>query len=83
MNRSQRQPCEPKGRVNRALVTTKPKMLEEPIDFSLVLGGPLYQLFRKAHLEGDHLELLYRHLFVNSVARLVAATTPRLVRIAG
>lgn len=45
-------------------MTTKPKMLEEPIDFSLVLGGPLYQLFRKAHLEGDHLELLYRRLFV-------------------
>jgi len=33
-------------------------------DFSLVLGGPLYQLLRKARLEGDHLELLYRRLFV-------------------
>ena len=45
-------------------MTTKPKMLEEPVDFSLVLGGPLYQLFRKAHLEGDHLELLYRRMIV-------------------
>jgi hypothetical protein len=45
-------------------MTTKPKMLEEPVDFSLVLGGPLYQLFRKAHLEGDHLELLYRRMVV-------------------
>lgn len=36
----------------------------EPPDFSLVLGGPLYQLLRKAHLEGDHLELLYRRIFV-------------------
>ncbi len=45
-------------------MTTKPKMLEEPVDFSLVLGGPLYQLFRKAHLEGDHVELLYRRMFV-------------------
>jgi len=45
-------------------MTTKPKMLEEPVDFSLVLGGPLYQLFRKAHLEGDHLELLYRRMLV-------------------
>src|SRR6516162_11719401 len=31
---------------------------EEAHDFSLVLGGPLYQLLRKAHLGGDHLELL-------------------------
>src|SRR5262245_41546328 len=36
--------------------------LEEAHDFSLVLGGPLFQLFRKAHLEGDHLELLHRRL---------------------
>ena len=31
-----------------------------PLDFSLVLGGPLYQLFRRAHLSGDTLELLRR-----------------------
>jgi len=35
---------------------------EEAHDFSLVLGGPLFQLLRKAHLEGDHLELLPRRL---------------------
>jgi hypothetical protein len=29
----------------------------EPREFSIVLGGPLYQLFRKAHLSGDALEL--------------------------
>ena len=28
-------------------------------DFSLVLGGPLFQLFRKARLEGDALELVH------------------------
>jgi hypothetical protein len=39
-------------------------LVGEPPDFSLVLGGPLYQLFRKAHLEGDHLELLYRRMLV-------------------
>jgi hypothetical protein len=33
-------------------------------DFSLVLGGPLFQLYRRAHLSGDALELLYRRLFV-------------------
>src|SRR6516165_5273176 len=38
--------------------------LEEAHDFSLVLGGPLFQLFRKAHLEGDHLELLPRRLLI-------------------
>jgi hypothetical protein len=33
-------------------------------DFSLVLGGPLYQLFRRAHLTGDTLQLLRRRLLV-------------------
>ena len=37
-------------------------LLADPPDFSVVLGGPLYQLLRKAHLEGDHLELLRRRL---------------------
>lgn len=31
-------------------------------DFSLVLGGPIYQIFRRAHLTGDHLELLHRRI---------------------
>ncbi|HEU0038673.1 MAG TPA: hypothetical protein VFR76_05310, partial [Verrucomicrobiae bacterium] len=35
-----------------------------PYDFSLVLGGPLYQLFRRAHLSGDALELLQRRILV-------------------
>ena len=30
----------------------------DPQDFSVVLGGPLFQLFRKAHLAGDALELM-------------------------
>ena len=37
----------------------------DPRDFSVVLGGPLFQLFRKAHLAGYGLELLpYRSLAV-------------------
>ena len=32
--------------------------LQEPPDFSLVLGGPLYQMLRRAHLTGPALELL-------------------------
>ena len=31
-------------------------------DFSLVLGGPLYQLLRRAHLAGDGLELLRKRM---------------------
>ena len=33
-------------------------------DFSLVLGGPLYQLFRRAHLSGPVLEQLWRRIWV-------------------
>jgi hypothetical protein len=43
---------------------TQPKFLQEPTDFSLVLGGPIFQLFRKSHLVGDGLELLQRRLIV-------------------
>jgi hypothetical protein len=35
---------------------------EEPPDFSLVLGGPLYQMFRRTHLTGPTLELLRRRV---------------------
>ncbi len=31
-------------------------------DFSIVLGGPLFQLLRRAHLTGDALELLVRRV---------------------
>lgn len=33
-------------------------------DFSLVLGGPLFQMFRRTHLSGDALELLHRRMIV-------------------
>jgi len=42
----------------------QPNVLEEPLDFSLVLGGPIFQLFRKSHLTGDGLELLHRRLLI-------------------
>jgi hypothetical protein len=44
------------------MATTNMNLLEDPPDFSIVLGGPLFQLLRKARLEGDQLELLYRRL---------------------
>src|SRR5262245_55521225 len=31
-------------------------------DFSVILGGPLFQMFRRAHLSGDALELLHRRI---------------------
>ena len=34
-------------------------------DFSLVLGGPLFQLLRKSHLRGDALELVHRRVLVS------------------
>ncbi len=41
-----------------------PSLLEPNPDFSLVLGGPLFQLFQKTHLTGDTLELLYRRVLI-------------------
>ena len=42
----------------------EPSSLEKSYDFSLVLGGPVYQFFRRSHLTGDGLELLHRRLLV-------------------
>lgn len=41
---------------------TTPAILDDPQDFSLVLGGPVYQLFKKTHLSGPTLELLRRRI---------------------
>ena len=41
-----------------------PSMLQEPADFSLVLGGPLYQLWSKAHLGGDAVKVVMRRILV-------------------
>ncbi len=43
---------------------TEPNLVEEPLDFSLVLGGPIFQLFRRSRLAGGGLELLYRRLLI-------------------
>jgi hypothetical protein len=40
------------------------EVLREPGDFSLVLGGPLFQLLRRSHLSGDALELMRRRLLI-------------------
>ena len=38
--------------------------LQMPPDFSLVLGGPLFQLLRRSQLSGDALELARRRLII-------------------
>ena len=43
-----------------------PESKNEPPDFSLVLGGPLFQLLRKTRLSGDGLELARRRVLVIS-----------------
>src|ERR1019366_4028302 len=54
---------------------TIPSLTEEVPDFSLVLGGPIFQLFRRARLSGDALELLHRRI----VAIVLIAWVPLLV----
>jgi hypothetical protein len=44
-----------------------PTTMPETTDFSLVLGGPLFQLFRRTHLSLDALELLYRRVLIVAV----------------
>jgi hypothetical protein len=44
------------------MATVKQQILDEPQDFSIVLGGPLFQLLRKARLEGDAVDLVLRRL---------------------
>jgi hypothetical protein len=39
--------------------------LQEVLDFSLVLGGPVFQLLRKYHLEGEEMQLLHRRILVS------------------
>ncbi len=49
------------------MIATKPAPEVEPFltqDFSLVLGGPLYQLLRGTRLAGDTLQLLHRRIIV-------------------
>jgi hypothetical protein len=48
------------GDVSRAVDTP----VDEQTDFSLVLGGPLYQICRRTHLAGNSLQFLPRRIFV-------------------
>ena len=54
---------------------TKIETRETADDFSLVLGGPLFQLFRRAHLTGYALELMRRRI----IATAAFAWVPLLI----
>jgi hypothetical protein len=63
---------------------TKAAFREEIYDFSLVLGGPIFQFFRKAGLSGDHLELVHRRLItITLIAWLPLLLLDRLGAHAG
>src|SRR5512134_580554 len=42
-------------------------IFDKSADFSLVLGGPLFQLLRRSHLSGDALELSKKRILVISL----------------
>ena len=57
---------EANSNASQASTPTIARLLEPP-DFSLVLGGPLYQLLRRSHLSGDALELARLRVIVISL----------------
>ena len=61
--------------------------VQDPYDFSVVLGGPLYQLWRRARLAGDGLELLRRRVIAMlrqaSDALRVLRSPSKLLRLFG
>jgi hypothetical protein len=54
---------EPNSVTSQASTSTNDRLLESQ-DFSLVLGGPLFQLLRVSHLSGDALELLQQRILI-------------------
>jgi len=51
----------------RASLTPSQRLTLEQADFSLVLGGPVYQFFRRSHLSGDAFELAARRIIALSL----------------
>ena len=48
--------------MNSATSMSASSLLRDPPDFSLVLGGPLFQMLRRAHLSDDGLHLMHRRV---------------------
>ena len=50
--------------MNTPSSTSDEPFLKEPLDFSLVLGGPLFQLWQRTRLAGDALQMQHRRMLV-------------------
>jgi hypothetical protein len=48
--------------VKDGTAASRPALATVPDDFSLLLGGPLYQVLRRTWLSGAALELLHRRI---------------------
>ena len=64
LRRSVLRTAEAKPRTDAQPNLTELNFREAPQDFSLVLGGPLFQLFRRSYLAREGLELLYRRMML-------------------
>jgi hypothetical protein len=53
--------------MNAPEIKPSDSLLRNPPDFSLVLGGPLFQLLRRAHLSDDALELARKRVIVGAL----------------
>jgi hypothetical protein len=51
-------------------------VLREPAAFSLVLGGPLFQLLRRSHLSDDALELMRQRIMSRSWVAATSSPSP-------
>ena len=56
-----------KSRSPRAGQSSRPGFIDEAPEFSLVIGGPLFQLLRRAHLSDDALQLVRQRIVVISL----------------
>ena len=56
-----------KSRSPRAGQSSRPGFVDEAPEFSLVIGGPLFQLLRRAHLSDDALQLVRQRIVVISL----------------
>jgi len=53
--------------MNTSTSSSDQPLLKDPPDFSVVLGGPLFQLFRRSRLTNDDLQLLRRRIIAISL----------------
>jgi hypothetical protein len=63
--------------------TVSPPILDQPPDFSIVLGGPLFQLLRRAHLGGGTELLARRLIFFVAITWLPLLLLSVVVPLAG